>query len=127
LPDARLARASDVRQPFPQGRLRDADNMNTIEAVTGRVHRANPNRPRGLLRRVAFLAGCYGIYLVLLGPFYACVGDGPLSSMPRSASELIFLPAMPVYSVPLVRSLYDDYLEWWYVDPNAADRPTGWF
>jgi hypothetical protein len=76
---------------------------------------------------LALIAGCYGLYLALLGPFYALVGDGALSSMPHSVSDIIFLPADPVYRVPIIRSLYDDYLNWWYVDPNMADRPTGWF
>ncbi len=64
------------------------------------------------VRWLALSTGCYGLYLALLGPFYALVSDGPFSSMPHAVSAVIFLPADPVYRVPIIRSLYDDYLNW---------------
>src|SRR4051812_13258923 len=81
---------------------------------------------RWLSLGVLFSALSYPVYLFLLGPLYAATGSGLFDFLPQSVRDAWFAPAAPVYCVPGVRNLYDDYLAWWYNDPNAPDRETGW-
>lgn len=30
-----------------------------------------------------------------------------------------------IWMVPHLRGRYADYFDWWYLNPNAADRETG--
>ena len=71
----------------------------------------------------ASLIGYVG-YLLLMGPYLRLLDSGDLDSMPRPAQDAIFVPAWPVYQVPVVRSIYDGYLTHWS-DPGF-DMPTGW-
>ena len=68
----------------------------------------------------------YPGYLLLLGPLYALNGHGAFNFIPLPVREACMLPATPVMLIPGLRSSYDDYLTWWYEDPNAPDRETGW-
>jgi len=74
---------------------------------------------------VALLIG-YPFYLLLLGPYWAIMGKGRFDSLPQVLREAPLYPALPVYLLPGLRSTYDDYLHWWYRDPNEADPETGW-
>jgi hypothetical protein len=68
----------------------------------------------------------YGLGLLLLGPYSALEGRGRLDYLPAEVRVTPYYLTTPAMAVPLVRSIYDDYLLWWYCDPNEADRPTGW-
>jgi hypothetical protein len=68
----------------------------------------------------------YPIHLILLGPYWRLSATGRLDFLPHPLQEALFYPAAPVYFIPGVRSTYDDYLHFWYQDPNEADPPTGW-
>jgi hypothetical protein len=68
----------------------------------------------------------YPIYLLLVGPYSALNGSGRLDLLPEAVRDAPYYPAAPVYFVPVLRTAFDDYLHWWYLDPNEADRPTGW-
>jgi hypothetical protein len=81
---------------------------------------------RRLWKGFLILAIGYPVYLILLGSLYSLNGHGVFNFLPQPMREAFMLPAAPVYVVPGLRSSYDDYLNWWYVDPNAADRETGW-
>ena len=74
---------------------------------------------------MAVLLG-YPIYLFLLGPYHAALGTGRLDALPQYLRDSPFYPAVPIYSVPGLRHIYDGYLTLWYQDPNRADMPTGW-
>ena len=78
------------------------------------------------MRYLMVVAGVYLLYLVMLGPFWALDGRGHLDVVPIVFRNAIWWPAMPVYAVPGLRHVHADYIDWWYLDPNAADRPTGW-
>lgn len=86
---------------------------------------------RKLQRRVwrAFLILVIGypVYLLLLGPLYALNGHGYFNFIPLPIREACVLPITPVMMIPGLRSSYDDYLTWWYDDPTAPDRETGWW
>ena len=71
------------------------------------------------------MIGYHG-YLLLLGPLYALNGHGAFNFIPIPVREACMLPAAPVMMIPGLRSSYDYYLTWWYDDPNAPDRETGW-
>jgi hypothetical protein len=78
---------------------------------------------RGFL---TFLVG-YPLWLLLLGPYSAVIGTGRFDFLPQAVRDIPFYPAVPVYCIPGLRSTYDDYLHWWYRDPNEADPETGWY
>ena len=73
-----------------------------------------------------FLVG-YPLWLALLGPYSAVIGTGRFDFLPQVVRDIPFYPVVPVYCVPRLRSSYDDYLHWWYRDPNEADPETGWY
>ena len=81
---------------------------------------------RRLLKGLLFIVLGYPLYLLLLGPLYALNGHGVFNFFPQPVREAFMLPAAPVYMIPGLRSSSDDYLTWWYDDPNTADRETGW-
>ncbi len=72
------------------------------------------------------VVGIYLLYLALLGPFWALSGRGYLDVTPEGVRDAVWWPAMPVYVIPVLRRLHADYIDWWYLEPNAADWPTGW-
>jgi hypothetical protein len=77
---------------------------------------------RGFL---AVLLG-YPLYLLALGPFWALDGRGDLDFIPNQIRQCCYLPTAPIWVIPHVRGRFQDYLDWWYLDPKAADRETGW-
>ena len=79
-----------------------------------------------LLRGFLTVSLGYPLYLLLLGPFWALDGPGLLDSAPERVRQLCYLPSAPVWLVPHLPGRYADYFDWWYLDPNAADRETGW-
>ena len=68
----------------------------------------------------------YVLYLFLLGPLVALAGNGQLNWVPEFAGRALFLPAAPVASVPGIRSVLRDYLDWWYHDPNDPYSSSDW-
>jgi len=76
--------------------------------------------------RLIFSMLVYPTYLLLLGPFWGVDGRGYLDFVPESVRQICYAPACPVMVVPHLRGRYADYLDWWYLDPSAADRETGW-
>lgn len=76
-------------------------------------------------RHSMMVVGIYLLYLALLGPFWALSGRGYLDVIPEVIRDAAWWPATPVHMVPGLRHLHADYIDWWYLEPNAADRPTG--
>ncbi len=68
----------------------------------------------------------YAAYILLLGPFLALDGHGVINSIPERARDAAYLPAIPFYVTPGLRTVYGSYLNLWYTDPIDADLPTGW-
>ena len=68
----------------------------------------------------------YPICLLLVGPYWALEGRGALNCIPEGIRSVGYLPMGLVWLIPHARGRYQDYLDWWYLDPNAADRETGW-
>jgi hypothetical protein len=68
----------------------------------------------------------YPLYLLLLGPFWGLDGRGVLDFFPVGIRDVCYMPCGPIWMIPHLRGRYADYLDWWYLDPNAADRETGW-
>jgi len=81
---------------------------------------------RRMRRWLVFLVLVYPVYLLLIGPFWALDGRGCLEFIPDRVRRIFYAPAYPVAFVPHLRGRYADYMDWWYLDPNAADRETGW-
>ncbi|EEF62007.1 hypothetical protein Cflav_PD6282 [Pedosphaera parvula Ellin514] len=84
--------------------------------------RPNPRNRRRLL----FLLISYPVYLILVGPFWALDGRHHLDFIPERIRFACYLPTFPIWFIPHVRGRYADYMDWWYLDPNSADRETGW-
>jgi hypothetical protein len=93
-------------------------------------HPMTTQPPSRFIRRLWrwFLIGAIGypVYLLLLGPYWAIEGRGNLNFIPNSVRQVFYLPGVPVWMIPHLRGRYADYIDWWYLDPNAADRETGW-
>ena len=81
---------------------------------------------RRLLRSFLVALIGYPLYLLLLGPYWALDGRGNLEFVPSRVREICYWPSAPIWMVPHVRGRLADYLDWWYLDPNSADRETGW-
>jgi hypothetical protein len=81
---------------------------------------------RRVKRWLAFLILVYPAYLLSLGPFWALDGRGCLEFIPDGVHRICYAPVYPICLIPHVRGRYADYMDWWYLDPNAADRETGW-
>jgi hypothetical protein len=77
-------------------------------------------------RWFVFSALVYPAYLLLLGPIWAMDGRGYLDFIPERARQICYAPTYPIWFVPHLRGRYSDYMDWWYLDPNGADRETGW-
>jgi hypothetical protein len=85
-----------------------------------------PQFVRRLRRWFRIGAIIYPVYLLLLGPYWTIEGRGSLNFIPNSMRQVVNLPSVPIWLIPHVRGRYADYLDWWYLDPNAADHETGW-
>jgi hypothetical protein len=81
---------------------------------------------RRLLRGFLVVLLGYLLYLLFLGPFWALDGRGILNFIPARVRQVCYLPSCPVWAIPHLRGRYADYFDWWYLDPSAADRETGW-
>jgi len=68
----------------------------------------------------------YLLYIIGLGPFFALGGNGYLNFVPESVGRAFLLPAAPVASVPGIRNILRDYLDWWYHDPNDPYSSPDW-
>jgi hypothetical protein len=66
----------------------------------------------------------YPLYLLCFGPVYALIGNGYLDFLPQKVRDGAFLTTAPIYLMLGPRNFFDDYLTWWYDDPNAAE--TTW-
>ena len=75
-------------------------------------------------RWLLFSVLAYPAYLLLLGPYYALEGRGYLDFVPERVRTAFYYPAVPFYLVMGLRNPYDDYLTWWYDDPNEGE--TTW-
>lgn len=76
--------------------------------------------------RLLFTVMGYFLYVLLLGPLCALGEHGGLDFVPESVGRAIFLPARPVALVPGIATLYRDYLDWWYHDPNDPYSSPDW-
>ena len=77
-------------------------------------------------RWLVFALLAYPAFLLLLGPFWALDGRGVFGFMPERVRLICYAPTYPIWFVPHLRGSYADYMDWWYLDPTAADRETGW-
>ncbi len=75
-------------------------------------------------RRLLFLVLAYPAYLLLMGPFYAMDAHGYFNLAPKPVRRTFYLPVAPLYWTMGPDNPYDDYLTWWYNDPNAPE--TTW-
>jgi hypothetical protein len=81
---------------------------------------------RRLWRVVLIVLFGYPVYLLSLGPLWALDGRRILDFIPEGIRQTCYLPSYPIWAIPHLRGRYADYLDWWYLDPNAVDRETGW-
>lgn len=69
----------------------------------------------------------YPVYLLLIGgPVWALKGHGYFNFVPERVQLVCLAPTYPIWFIPHLRGRYADYMDWWYRDPNEADRETGW-
>lgn len=76
---------------------------------------------RRVRRWLLLLALAYPAYLLFLGPFYALDGRGCFDFAPACIRTAFYFPCAPFYWTMGSHNPYDDYLTWWYDDPNAAE------
>jgi len=82
---------------------------------------------RRLVKGFFLLLFSYPVYLLLIGgPLWAMRGHGYFNFVPDRVQMVCFAPTYPIWLIPHVRGRYADYMDWWYRDPNDADRETGW-
>ena len=82
---------------------------------------------RKLLKAFLILLFGYPIYLLLIGgPVWALEGRGILNFVPEPVRKVCYIPTAPICLIPHLRGRYADYMDWWYLDPDAGDRETGW-
>ena len=71
-----------------------------------------------------------GFYIELSAVFERIAADAQVSVMVlMSASTRAFCAGADLSRSAThgaARHIYDDYLNWWYHDPNLADPETGW-
>lgn len=79
-----------------------------------------------LTRYVLLPLAIYAFYLAGLGPLYSVEARGWLDFIPERILRLAWLPASPLFSQPPFRRPFSDYLDWWYLDPNAVEPPLDW-
>ena len=60
-------------------------------------------------------------WLLLLGPFWALDGRGALDFIPSTVRRVAYLPAVPFFCIQPACPVLEDYLNWWYQDPNEAE------
>jgi hypothetical protein len=60
----------------------------------------------------------YFAYFLVLGPFWALDGRGYI---PDSIHRLVWAPALVWKDVPYVNAVTVAYLDWWYLEPQAAE------
>jgi len=65
----------------------------------------------------ALLVG-YVAYFLLLGPFWALDGRGYI---PDPIHRLVWGPALVWKDVPVAGAVIVAYLDWWYLEPQAAE------
>jgi len=75
---------------------------------------------------IFILLSGYIASLAMLGPYHALHSKGCLDLLPQTFRALPYYIATPVYSMPVLRTYYDDYLQAWNWDANEPDRPAGW-
>ena len=63
----------------------------------------------------------YPTWLLLLGPFWALDGRGALDYIPIGVRRVVYLPALPLFCIKRACPAMDNYLNWWYQDPNEAE------
>jgi len=68
----------------------------------------------------------YPAYLLLVGPFGFWMAVVIWISYRRLSVRFATPPPVQSGWFPHLRGRYADYIDWWYLDPNAADRETGW-
>lgn len=83
-------------------------------------------KKRHFLKRFAVVLVIYLVYLLCLGPLYALNDRGSFEYIPVRLREAFILPAAPFMLTPGLRNNFDNYLNWWFEDPNAIPRETGW-
>ena len=81
---------------------------------------------RRVQRWLIFTVVGYLLYVLLLGPLGALGERSALDFVPESVGRVIFLPAVPITLVPGIATLYRDYLDWWYHDPNDPYSSPDW-
>src|SRR6266699_5462554 len=80
--------------------------------------------PKRIRRFLILAVLSYPLYLLLLGTFYAIDGRGGLNFASERVRNFLYFPAAPIYAVFGPHNFYDDYLTFWYDDPNAPE--TTW-
>ncbi|MGH7953393.1 MAG: hypothetical protein ACREFE_15975 [Limisphaerales bacterium] len=79
-------------------------------------------KSRKWIKRIAIgLLLLYPAYLLLLGPFWALDGRGRLDFVPSSVRNAAYLPLYPIAKIRPLFNVYDHYMDWWYLDPNAPE------
>ena len=81
---------------------------------------------RRVQRRLLFSVIGYFLYVFLLGPLCALGDFGILDVVPESVGRAILLPARPIILVPGIATLYRNYMDWWYHDPNDPYSSSDW-
>ena len=99
--------------------------MNLFTTDHPLVTERSPAKRRFRKCPAATLVG-YPLYLLLLGPYWAMDGRGLLDFIPSNVREACYWPSAPLWAIPHLRGRLADYLDWWYLDPSAPDRETGW-
>lgn len=76
---------------------------------------------RKCTKRIARGICMYGLYLLLLGPYWSMDGRGFLDFIPSAVREVAFIPALIPFHGNILGSFYGVYLDLWYQDPNSPE------
>ena len=71
-----------------------------------------------MIRWGLYCAASYVLYLLLLGPFWALDGRGYI---PDRVHRVAWAPALVCRDLPVADEILRDYLDWWYVEPQAPE------
>lgn len=83
---------------------------------------AGKTRPHPRLRRwLLRILLVYPFWLLALGLFWALDGRGLFDFVPWNARRVVYSPAAPIFRSQLLSSVYVDYMNWWYQDPDAPE------